>query len=400
MSPIRNPNIHVMLVHGTWARKAEWTKEGSELWKKIEVEFPGAEISAFSWSGKNSARHRNSAAEDLCKELIRKISDNPNAHYFLVAHSHGGNIAVQAASDAAIARTIKGVVCMSTPFLAMRKREIHRQSTNMFWIVVGIVSLIALAVAAWGAATMILGDAPAVVTGIAAVALLWCVAYILIVPVAGYFRFYKLLEKSLFNKPGRLPENFPLFIIRSPSDEASLTLASFQFITWMSTTIWRRIDTFAESIRRLLRKPVYLSIIGLLSWLTFFFLAIRSNQGAAKPGGGEILLTSLGILMCAAISAASFYFVRAYSIPRAMTGALYLPVGLIVFLCLLPFGLEVAAASWTVDVTVEATPPGEWKVFTLAFPKNPTDRLAHSAPYDDPKALARMTQWMKERLYA
>jgi len=69
----------------------------------------------FRWSGQNSHTARAAAASEL-GELLKKLTQQyPNANIYLIAHSHGGNVALYAIRDdpkAAVA--VRGIVNMAT----------------------------------------------------------------------------------------------------------------------------------------------------------------------------------------------------------------------------------------------------------------------------------------------
>ena len=74
----------------------------------------GFTLNTYTWTGSNSFRARNAASLDLADEL-RDISENsPDADIVLIAHSHGGNVALNAIANSDV--RIAGLVAMATPF--------------------------------------------------------------------------------------------------------------------------------------------------------------------------------------------------------------------------------------------------------------------------------------------
>jgi len=113
-----------ILIHGTFARGAPWTKAGSALVKTLEGAFPRARICRFDWSGGNSHQARLCAAQELRKYVRSdEIGEGP---IFLIAHSHGGNVALKAISDNEIQRKVKGVICLATPFIQATAIDLTR----------------------------------------------------------------------------------------------------------------------------------------------------------------------------------------------------------------------------------------------------------------------------------
>src|SRR4051794_35949670 len=115
--------IVVTLVHGTFAPEAAWTKEGSKLRAAIVEAFAPRRVhfDRVVWRGwlgtgvNNGHRFRLAGGE----RLRRQIRDDPDpaAARFIVAHSHGGNVAMYAMRDPAVRARITGVVCLATPFI-------------------------------------------------------------------------------------------------------------------------------------------------------------------------------------------------------------------------------------------------------------------------------------------
>jgi len=105
-----------IVIHGTWGERSDFAFSDS-LFCRVIKEAYGKELEfrRFEWSGKNSAVERARAVVSL-QELIRSLGkDNPSI--FLLAHSHGGNVALDALLDPSIATTVSGIVTLGTPFL-------------------------------------------------------------------------------------------------------------------------------------------------------------------------------------------------------------------------------------------------------------------------------------------
>lgn len=90
------PNYVVTLVHGTWARRTNWIRHRSSLCKRLHKELPGLQLCRSVWTGRNSIHARNRAAMRLLERLNRQSRQWPSAQHFIVAHSHGGNVAMYA----------------------------------------------------------------------------------------------------------------------------------------------------------------------------------------------------------------------------------------------------------------------------------------------------------------
>ncbi|MEA2873220.1 MAG: hypothetical protein QOH67_3196, partial [Hyphomicrobiales bacterium] len=83
------------------------------------------------------------------KELSDRIDAKPQAVHAVIAHSHGGNIAHNAAADPRIANRLGKLVCMSTPFFRPRERDVVTAARNLaiaFLCFFGVITLISVLV--------------------------------------------------------------------------------------------------------------------------------------------------------------------------------------------------------------------------------------------------------------
>jgi hypothetical protein len=107
---------YVLVIHGTWNSPTE----GQLKWFQLDPNDPenfcyrlnqqlasgplqdsvwrpcsGTEIT-FQWSGDNTHEAREEGARELCTLLRKMRSADPEARLHLIAHSHGGNVALRA----------------------------------------------------------------------------------------------------------------------------------------------------------------------------------------------------------------------------------------------------------------------------------------------------------------
>src|SRR5262249_21494364 len=129
----------IILVHGTWGRgffpkrrdslpppnKRWWFEEGSQFRARLDEALKSASldwpIRAFLWSGANSVHDRDCAARELSEELRKDLQD-ADATAVIIAHSHGGNVALRALQHLNMADRIR-VVTLATPFLRVFARR-------------------------------------------------------------------------------------------------------------------------------------------------------------------------------------------------------------------------------------------------------------------------------------
>lgn len=231
------------LIHGTFAANSDWLnqtelEQPSGFRGRLAARFLGQmEFSVPSpWGSEkivkvndltNSARLKG--AEKLKEHLLKQ---DPETTHYLVAHSHGGNVAMYALQDPEVARRVDGLICLATPFLYPRRRPL---SILALILSLSIMSLGVLQTiwqsnllnggwASWMAALgMIIGAI------VIPAALTWLVAYERYQDrLKGDKRLSKLLNKLSFSDP-----NIPILLIRSSGDEASGLLRGTQFLNWL-----------------------------------------------------------------------------------------------------------------------------------------------------------------------
>ncbi|NOD35610.1 MULTISPECIES: triacylglycerol lipase [unclassified Ruegeria] len=113
----------IYLIHGTRAPNAPWTyEESSDLVAGIREADVNAEFKRFQWTGRNSSKDRQEAAKELA-EAIAPVLDTGAQEVVLIGHSHGGNVALQAATHLnQKQRKCLRFCCLATPFLGSSRR--------------------------------------------------------------------------------------------------------------------------------------------------------------------------------------------------------------------------------------------------------------------------------------
>ncbi|MET4628419.1 hypothetical protein ABIB83_005452 [Bradyrhizobium sp. I1.8.5] len=161
------PLTRIILVHGTWGRgfwakrldqpallpldvcgpspdadidepcKSErllrWFETGSafhvELTRAMHAEGLEFNASSFLWNSNNSIVDRNDAAVCLARHIRSLQAEAPNDLILIIAHSHGGNVAVRAIHIAGAAHTgnVK-LVTLATPFLKIATQTMFEEA--------------------------------------------------------------------------------------------------------------------------------------------------------------------------------------------------------------------------------------------------------------------------------
>jgi pimeloyl-ACP methyl ester carboxylesterase len=120
------PAYVITLVHGTFAREAEWILSEAEFCRIIGRELPERCVfKPFQWSGDNNHQARFDAATALAKDLLATLNQYPTSRHFVIAHSHGGNIALAAQGHWAVKGKLAGIITLGTPFISCAPRKVN-----------------------------------------------------------------------------------------------------------------------------------------------------------------------------------------------------------------------------------------------------------------------------------
>ncbi|MEO0996892.1 MAG: hypothetical protein AAFX58_05175 [Pseudomonadota bacterium] len=144
----------VHLVHGTFARRAGWTEPDSILARRIVRTLgQGTVVESFEWTGANSHAARLRAGAELAEKLRACRGRYIDCPQFVVAHSHGGNVAAYALMDEGARAAVGGVVCLGTPFIHAKGRDLAGTRRLVQWLLAACLAIIAfllLAAIAYG----------------------------------------------------------------------------------------------------------------------------------------------------------------------------------------------------------------------------------------------------------
>ena len=370
-----------ILIHGTFARNAEWTRPRSFLRNSLYSQFKQElKIEAFEWSGDNSLTGRAQAADALRNHLRRTLVKYPNARQYVIAHSHGGNVALQAVAAPELNRI--RIACLSTPFFAIRERNWGDLVFNSM----GAAVLIAVALASY-----VLSVVPIPIS-----------VGVMIVPIVVYM-LSRLVQAGLHRLTGRAaqlrgimtvdtePLKGRLYILRSPADEAATTLVGLQFIGWVATAAARVVNAAVATPQRMigafilvLGPPAAVALNFLLRYavehradtvsLIVFALTVRLTEVPNAVYFGRIALTLLAM-------------------PFVLLTASMLAVLTMLTMAAWFIGPELLLVGTILDVTVEPMPAGIWTIHQLELSE--VGGFQHSRSYEDPRAVASLVEWIK-----
>ena len=191
----------------------------------------------------------------------------PSARIYVVAHSHGGNVALRAVKGA-VRQSCKAVVCLSTPFLDLRQRTGGSIEPRPIWAIAALLVVFAVAMYRF----LWLGAGFGLVLG----TVLTMTVYTL--------RLLLTLERRIRNRKAALRrivqslelpnlDGLPILVVRSPVDEAFLPLASAQFLTAIMTWLSLKIDRLAARLKATIGHRY--TMAGLVLYLAFVAIVAR-----------------------------------------------------------------------------------------------------------------------------
>jgi hypothetical protein len=383
----------VVLVHGTFARGTKWplieAEARRELAEPVRVEY-------FEWTGKNRVDDRRRATRDLQTQLDEWYRRFPKAAFYVVAHSHGGNVALRALSADHDSGRVRALICLSTPFLDAAVR-LPGESTGL---------LLLLSFVGWGAALLL---------GSHWVSGSWVFASILLLVVmAAYTRFAFGAGRRVPNLVAQiaLPECvFPrVFVVRSPHDEAAIGLTLAQ-VVHVVLSLWRRFDALFDVPRtsetvsgtdrssiapadNLPPAAVVALIVSAGTWIavSWWYRDLVPSEWMEGWRFAVLLFVYLCLLVSVVFTTAfllALMFFAAFGLPALLVNA---------YLLFRVFGSRDAiAATLFVEVAVEPVLAGTFPCCQLPWrPNDPRRGMYHSLTYQDSIAVRQVGRWLKE----
>ena len=419
----RSVSCIVTLLHGTFQPRAGWTRKHSKLYQRLLSTFPKeTRITRVVWSGRNTFAAREQAAVRLRKRLQRQAIYYPDAQQIVVAHSHGGNVALLAIKEAETRKRLSGIACLATPFLHVVERNLGPGGRNA--VLAALLMLVLVVCLVTG---QVIGKR--YLPGVWPFLLYWPV---FLVVAFGLLKAFKLWEAIAERTKDQitLGEFDPdqLLLLRMSGDEASTGLGAMQLVSSAMTKVYAKLDSIEESaqqkdesmmsqsriyawaLRLLTVLVVGVFLAGLLQPFDWFNNRTRAALGwasALKAEWPNLYIGSWLVILLSMIFC--FYWLGRYRMAYlavAAIRAVSLPiVAVMVAVLALPFGPELAAASIFLEITAEAQPPGRSPPGYLFLPRysNSADGrrpglLVHSAVYEDDRALDALCTWIQERI--
>jgi hypothetical protein len=261
-------DVFITMVHGTWPRnvlrdvfltlfygrwpagfvpKNLWFAAGSEFRNRLTAALSkrglSVHISPFLWSGANSVRERDRAAHQLVEHIRAKQSDYPSSTQVIVAHSHGGNVALRALDQLGTMRDEVFIATIATPFVEILRSKISLQEARR----VDLMILATTSILIPSYATYIWYTYFRTLNTYVLSIIAWLVCTL---PYILMFRLSAMNTRTIDDLVGLTSTSssarqHPLLVLRAPDDEASLALAAAaisnplsHLLEWLAYTIW------------------------------------------------------------------------------------------------------------------------------------------------------------------
>lgn len=277
----------ITLVHGTWPhgffrtffwmlplrhRSPLWYHDGSPFLSRLSTELHDIphKIKPLLWSGKNSIFVRDEAAHVLAEHLSAEHPEQPQATQLVIAHSHGGNIALralhhlqkrEAAQLCEEERANPFIVTLATPFVEVHRADFGRRPLYVRWAIIMAIGYLLTLVPGF-----ILSKPydPLSITGLLINLLIFC-CFVLTCRWGGRWISRGTARQEQVNalkdatQLGELVSVSAkrLLVIRAIDDEASLALA----VGTIFSHVTARFITYVYILLALLTAPLLISII-------------------------------------------------------------------------------------------------------------------------------------------
>lgn len=411
------PEYVLTLVHGTrlpFTQKATWVSPRSLLATELTERLGWrVAIESIDWGGGNSPKARAKGATILREHLraIRAEAKYEGARHVVIAHSHGGNVAVSAMDSSDEARGVLGVVTLGTPFLSATRRQIDMPlnlGSGLFAALSAGFSVVVIGAAyGQGWTWWTWGGLAAMVVAVALMLGAW-------------------VAERMKRHAGNIFRSMPrthlsadqLLIIRTEGDEAAAVLSGARVAGACIDLVWRDLsEPVLDGIGGLLKKWDYL---GLDAFQRRFYSDIeKKDWGLPEPETEPVTVTGTitkyvlpmtGPLIGALLGGPqdpqtdplAYWVLSAVALLYGLPALLALVVTVVSMPFVAVFAIGLLPSGWTLplagpflDVTAEPAPPGKWWV-TQIDPSH-GQGLSHSKSYDDSRVFDAIAEWVKSR---
>jgi hypothetical protein len=419
-----------ILIHGTFAQNASWTKADSPLCKRLQSAAlalgHSAKFVPVEWSGKNLGRDRVATAKSIAGAIETGRTGNPDELIFLVGHSHGGSaIAYLLKNFSDVREKVAGCAFLSTPFVAQRLRPLWSELLTAIAAVAGMLIFFLVAVvtaylvkkAGWldrdgTKFQTIFAVMTCFVAGATAAAWIW----IKLAPDLKSSLHDAILRRIAENETADIPPGPDLFL-RASGDEATAALGADQFIAWSAG----KLVGFSSAVVLLLRLALVKiydwypgRIVLVFAWVLFaiwldaLFLISFAFSSPFEQFVRDVFVkswhmgeTDFGVYgtvidWSATVLWPVFVFLFVGSLAYSIILILGLVIGALAFRL---FGWMNYREAIFTDFSVEPVPYGQVNFIHIDWKDQGLDAqgLSHSRTYLNPHALECLADWVSKK---
>jgi Alpha/beta hydrolase of unknown function (DUF915) len=375
-----------ILVHGTFARAANWPALQHGLTLAADAAGEHSRFYELPWSGKNKASARQDAASEISSVVKNIQSTSRNEKIFIIGHSHGGSaIAYFLKEYLALAKTLSGCAFLSTPFVAIRPRtQAYRVAYALFFFPIFTFYALwhyQLKYSTTGFSVYLFGSG-----------LFWACIGLIYSSLRKFLNSENLSVEACRRQTADLPHGNYLFL-RCSGDEAAAGLSAAQFISWLNSKLAQKLELLIRpwsSPRKLIRVIYVLFVV--------VMVGLGSFQSFDLSGEGMIDLRA-----AAEHSLALLFFLFLVTV----VPFLLILCSLAVFIIFLAQALTLSLFGWTelltgffVELSVEPLPFGSHSMVHIDWStKAPgIEGITHSWTYAHPVAIRYVQDWVKTAL--
>lgn len=386
--------VVVTMIHGTFANGAEWTNDAKSFARaRIQTQIESEVIfRAFNWTGSNSHTARIRAGQELAEDQAEVAQQYAGSPRFLLAHSHGGNVAYYALRSMPDNVRPTGIVTMGTPYIHCRQRDIATTRRLGPWILAFIAVSLLMPLAGI-LLYLLLGAMNIVIKGFwpgfevpevwLAIALIVIGLNSIRIPVWAY-RKYSSLERWAARKQCEVLARLslplgevPCMYVHVDGDEARFWLKNLAWLSNIPAQLWRR-----RTMNLILAAGCIGHLVGIVLGDGLEEQSIGVALLAGFPGA---IVFSLATLLSVAFYGQVLMILMPF-MTRAHRGG---------------FGGEGLWCNWLVHIFAEPFPPvgGAAAVSekSCKVSLSVARGLRHSWLYSDEEVLDSIGKWMKSQ---
>jgi hypothetical protein len=404
--------IRFILVHGTFAKSADWPSLSSALMKLSHELGEDASFESILWTGKNSISARQQAEGDILDKINGILSEAQGEYaglgenkIIVIAHSHGGSaVAYFMKRFPSYAKMVAGYIFLSTPFIAIRPRLNVTQ-------LMGVLMFFPVATAC-GVIQETIAPNVYFVDMVLQLSwqLTWLQSFALLLPlliggllVGLTYRAEKKVDILVHGQTVDLPPANALFL-RFSGDEAAAALSTVQFLSWAAAKLSNLLELLVYPpivSARWLRKWIG-ATLGPLFVVSTYQMAVTILPYMREHGIVETINTLLKAHLAGGdvvgIAKIFVVFITVLISPMLL---IFLAIVVSVFaslaLVLKGFGWAGFFEGFAVELAVEPVPRGSHLLVNLdwSLRENSSDGLVHSWGYSHPAAITEVERFVR-----